>query len=240
MRAFIQQVYFVDVCAIGAMYADWFGYGEGVTNYLAVPDLPLDSEGDDLRPARRRDHERRTWPASRRSRTSSDEYFQKNVTECVAHSWYDGDWTRHPYEEETEPRPVHDYDARREVLVDQVAAVRRRGDAGGAAGAGAGRLRAVEHEPTMRWATKTLETAGKVAGTQLSPAILHSTLGRHAARMIRMRGHRRARAEAVGLLAENIGKGDTAHLQQARVPVGRAAGLRRSTRRRAGRCRTGS
>jgi hydrogenase large subunit len=42
---FVQQVYFVDVCAVAAMYADWFKIGGGVRNYLAVPDLPLDSKG---------------------------------------------------------------------------------------------------------------------------------------------------------------------------------------------------
>ena len=41
VQGFIQQVYFPDVCAIGAMYPDWLTYGKGVTNYLAVPDLPL-------------------------------------------------------------------------------------------------------------------------------------------------------------------------------------------------------
>ena len=34
-----------DVAAVGAMYPDWFGYGAGVTNYLAVPDLPTDTKG---------------------------------------------------------------------------------------------------------------------------------------------------------------------------------------------------
>src|SRR5512144_337452 len=42
---FVHQVYFPDVCAIGGMYADWAGHGAGVTNYLAVPDLPLDEKG---------------------------------------------------------------------------------------------------------------------------------------------------------------------------------------------------
>ena len=45
ISAFIEQVYVVDVCAVGAMYADWLGYGKGVTNYLSVPDLPLDRAG---------------------------------------------------------------------------------------------------------------------------------------------------------------------------------------------------
>src|SRR6266498_4351578 len=45
VKQFIEQVYFVDVCAIGAMYAEWLKYGSGVTNYLAVPDLPTDAAG---------------------------------------------------------------------------------------------------------------------------------------------------------------------------------------------------
>ena len=32
---------------IGAMYADWLGHGAGVTNYLSVPDLPLDKDAAD-------------------------------------------------------------------------------------------------------------------------------------------------------------------------------------------------
>jgi hydrogenase large subunit len=40
---FINEVYLVDVCAVAAMYPEWFKIGSGVTNYLAVPDLPLDS-----------------------------------------------------------------------------------------------------------------------------------------------------------------------------------------------------
>ena len=45
VRDFVQQVYVPDVIAVGAMYPEWLGYGAGVTNYLAVPDLPLDTAG---------------------------------------------------------------------------------------------------------------------------------------------------------------------------------------------------
>src|SRR5512145_57045 len=45
VSAFVQQVYFPDVAAVGALYAGWAQYGAGVTNYLAVPDLPLDTKG---------------------------------------------------------------------------------------------------------------------------------------------------------------------------------------------------
>ena len=41
---FVNQVYLLDVAAIGALYADWTGYGAGVTTYLSVPDMPLDTK----------------------------------------------------------------------------------------------------------------------------------------------------------------------------------------------------
>ena len=48
VKAFVEQVYLPDVAAIGAMYAPWLSYGAGVTNYLAVPDMPLNSAGTEF------------------------------------------------------------------------------------------------------------------------------------------------------------------------------------------------
>ena len=42
---FVKNVYLIDVAAVGAFYADWTKIGEGVTNYLSVPDIPLDTKG---------------------------------------------------------------------------------------------------------------------------------------------------------------------------------------------------
>ena len=42
---FVKNVYLIDVAAIGAFYADWTQIGAGVTNYLAMPDIPLDTKG---------------------------------------------------------------------------------------------------------------------------------------------------------------------------------------------------
>src|SRR5512141_468078 len=92
--AFVQRVYVPDVCAIGGMYADWLKYGAGVTNYLAVPDMPLDGKatafslpggtimGGDL-------------GTVKPIKTFGDAYFRENVTESIAHSWYEGDWQKH-------------------------------------------------------------------------------------------------------------------------------------------------
>ncbi len=57
--AFVKQVYLVDVCAVGAMYADWTKYGAGVTNYLCGAGHAHGPQGHGLQPARRLHHQRR-------------------------------------------------------------------------------------------------------------------------------------------------------------------------------------
>jgi hydrogenase large subunit len=222
MKAFIEQVYFVDVCAIGAMYADWLKVGAGVTNYLSVPDLPLDEKGvtfefpggtifdGDLT---------RVTPIT----TFGDPYFQKNVSESIAHSWYDGDWQRHPYEEDTVPK-YSKYDA--DGKYSWIKAPRFDGhvmQVGPLAQVLVGFAQG--HEPTKRWAVKTLTTAGKIAGATLTPAVLHSTLGRHAARMIRCCVLSELAGKHWSLLAENIGKGDTTIFNEPVFPKGEQQGF---------------
>jgi hydrogenase large subunit len=99
---FIQQVYLPDVCAVGAMYADWLPYGAGVTNYMASPDLPLDNTytsfdlpggtifGGDL-------------STVKAFKTFDDPYFTEGVTENTSRAWYEGDGSLHPWKGETVP-----------------------------------------------------------------------------------------------------------------------------------------
>lgn len=222
VHQFIEQVYFVDVCAIGAMYADWLGHGKGVTNYLSVPDMPLDTKGTQF-----------DFPGgtifngdlSKVTPISSfeDDYFRKNVSESIAHSWYDGDWQKHPWEEETVPKYTP-YDA--EKKYSWIKAPRFDGkvmQVGPLAQVLTGFAQG--HEPTKRWAVKTLETAGKVAGAQLTPAVLHSTIGRHAARMIRCGVISELAGKHWELLAENIGKGDTDIFNEPVFPKGEQQGF---------------
>ena len=139
VTAFVQQVYLPDVCAIGAMYADWLKYGAGVTNYLAVPDLPLDTKGTkfDLPGGTIFDGKLETYkPIS----SFQDPYFRENVSESIARSYYDGEWQKHPWEEETVPnggrvQPLG------EVLVVEVPAVPGAPDAGGPPRPGPDRVR---------------------------------------------------------------------------------------------------
>ena len=222
IQAFIQQVYFVDVCAIGAMYADWLTYGKGVTNYLSVPDLPLDSAGTQF-----------DFPGGvimngdlssvQEIRTFNEPFFKENVTESIARAWYDGDWTKHPYEEDTEPRYTSFEDNGK---YSWVKAPRFKGhpmQVGPLAQVLSGI--ALGHKPTVKWATKTLETAGSIAKTTLTPAVLHSTLGRHAARMIRTQIIAELAQKHWNLLVNNIAKGDTSIYNEPVFPKGEQRGF---------------
>ena len=136
----MQQVYLPDVCAIGALYPDWLGYGAGVTNYLAVPDLPLDAAGTkfDLPGGTIMNGDLTTFKPINTlpgRRTSRD-----NVTESIAHSWYEGDWEQHPYDEETVPKYTDFQDDGKYSWV-KAPRFNGRAHAGGPAGPGAGGLR---------------------------------------------------------------------------------------------------
>ena len=222
MSAFIQQVYFVDVCAIAAMYPEWLGYGAGVTNYLAVPDLPLDGKGTrfDLPGGTIFNGDLSTV---KEIKSFQDPYFKENVTESIAHSWYDGDWSKHPYEEETVPKYTKFDDSKKYSWVKAPRFQGKVMQVGPLAQVLVGF--ALGHELTKKWAVKTLETAGAVAKKQLTPAVLHSTLGRHAARMIRTCVISELAQKHWGLLAENIGKGDTAIFNQPVFPKGEQRGF---------------
>jgi hydrogenase large subunit len=222
MSAFIEQVYFVDVCAIAAMYPEWLGYGAGVTNYLAVPDLPLDTKGTkfDLPGGTIFNGDLATI---REIKSFDDPYFKDNVTESIARSWYDGDWTKHPFEEDTVPKYTKFDDSKKYSWVKAPRFEGKVMQVGPLAQVLAGY--ALGHEPTKRWADKTLETAGSVARMKLTPAVLHSTLGRHAARMIRTCVISEMAKKHWQLLAENIGKGDTAIFNEPVFPKGEQRGF---------------
>ena len=114
-KTFVQQVYIPDVLAIASFYKEWFGYGEGLGNFMAYGDFPSGSIND-----------------------PSDFFFPRGVilgrdlatvhpvdpgkiAEYVTHSWYEysvGDQaSRRPAEGETTsevlraetalPRPRH-------------------------------------------------------------------------------------------------------------------------------------
>jgi hydrogenase large subunit len=222
VKQFVQQVYFPDVCAVGAMYADWLGYGKGVTNYLATPDLPLDTKGTQF-----------DLPGGyimggnlggvHAFKGFADDEFRKGVEEDVTHAYYEGNEAKHPWKGETNPKYT---DWQEDGKYSWVKAPRFHGQpmqVGPLAQVLVGYAQG--HPLTRKWAGACLETAGKIAGKGLGPEVLHSTMGRHAARAIRCAMLADLAEKHWDMLVNNIAKGDLAIHNQPDFPSGTIEGV---------------
>ncbi len=94
-KRFVEQVYIPDLLAIAGLYPDWFTRGEGVGNFLvygSYPERSIDDPSSYTMPSgivRNRDLSR------------VEPFLPDSVTENVAHSWYEGSASRHPFDGET-------------------------------------------------------------------------------------------------------------------------------------------
>ncbi len=101
-KDFVDRVYVPDLLAVASFYKDWAGIGEGLGNYLAYGDFPLDTSGDP----------RRLWlPRGiilKKDLTTVHPVDQAKIAEYVSRSWYqyaEGDGqAKHPWDGETSPR----------------------------------------------------------------------------------------------------------------------------------------
>lgn len=219
---FVKQVYLPDVIAIGSMYPEWLAYGSGVTNYMAVPDLPLDSAGTqfDLPGGTIFDGDLGTLRTIDRF---GDEYFRDNVSESIAHAWYDGDWTRHPYEEETVPEYTDFQDDGKYTWVKAPRFDGQPMQVGPLAQVLVGY--ASDHEGIVHWLDFAVEQASALAGVKLGPQHLHSTLGRHLARAVRAAVISDLASKHWKLLADNIASGDIETWVEPVFPAGEIRGF---------------
>jgi hydrogenase large subunit len=219
---FVNQVYFVDVCAVAAMYPEWFKIGKGVNNYLAVPDLPLDSAGSSY-----------DLPGGyimngniggvHTFKTAADKDFRDGVSEDVAHAYYHGDKPLHPYKGVTDP-DFTGWDG--DQKYSWVKAPRFNG-----APMQVGPLAQVlvgfaqGHPLTKKYAVKAIETIGAVGHIQVTPGMLESTLGRHGARAIRCAMLGELAQKHLGLLIDNVAKGDYTVHNAPLFPSGEVEGV---------------
>jgi len=229
VATFVQQCYLPDVAAIAGFYPEWFGYGAGVTSYLAVPDLPLDEKLTrfDLPGGL-------IWNgAPELAQGMADwkgEFLRQNVTESIAHAWYEGSWAKRPFEEETVPKFTGEWRhgtaaPERYSFVKAPRIENKPVQVGPLAQVLVGL--ASGHEPTVRWTRAALAAVKAVHGIDLPPAKLHSTLGRHAARAIRCAVLAELAQKHWKLLVENVGKGDSRTFADpmARLPRGKLRGV---------------
>ncbi len=222
VRGFINNVYLVDLAAVGALYAEWLPYGKGVTNYLASPDMPLDAAatkfdlpggtimGADL--------------ASVEAITSlSDPRFKKSVQESIARGFYDGDWQKHPWESETVPA-AQDFDA--DGKYSWLKAPRFDGapmQVGPLAQMLVGYAQG--HEAIVTGVNGALDLISTIAGTKVGPDALFGTLGRHAARAVRCSLMADLTLKHWDMLVDNVGGGDLEIFNPPTFPKGEQKGV---------------
>lgn len=220
--SFVQNVYVPDVCTVAALYPDWFGYGAGVTNYLSVPDLPLDERSTQY------DLPGGFIPNGDLSKYrpitgQKDAAWRKGVTEDSERAWYKGGGPLHPWKGETEPN-FTDWQAdgkyswvkapRYEGVPAQVGPL-----ANVLCGYAAG-------NPLMtKWTDAALGKISSIAGVKATPAMLHSTLGRHGARAVRTAVLSELAIKHWQLLTDNVLKGDTTIFNQPEFPKGTIEGV---------------
>ncbi|WP_028581743.1 nickel-dependent hydrogenase large subunit [Desulfogranum japonicum] len=219
---FIKQAMFTDMAAVGANYADWTGYGAGVLNYFSVPDMPMDSKGTmyDLPGGYipNGDVSKFESIATHRENTLYDD-----IKESIKHAWYDGEWNRSPFEEDTEPNYTgYDYESKYSWVK---APTYRDKPAQVGPLANVLAMYLAGHGPTKGYVDAALQTVSKLAGTSVGIDALHSTIGRIAARVIRCAVLYDTMGVQWQALIDNIGKGDMATFNPPVFPSGEQRGV---------------
>ncbi len=220
---FVQQVYVPDVTAIAGMYSEWFKYGGGVTNYLAVPDLPLDtkSQNYDLPGGYIMNGD---VSSVKPFKTAADPIFRESVVEDTSHAYYENSKASlHPWKGETEPKFTDWHEDQKYTWVKAPRFQAKPMQVGPLAQVLVGYAQG--HPLTKKWTDAALDRISAVAGRKVGVADLHSTLGRHGARCIRAAMLSDLAIKHWELLVDNIGKGDTTIHNPPHFPSGTIEGV---------------
>jgi len=219
---FVQNVYVPDVCAVAGFYPEWFGYGKGVTNYLSVPDLPLDGKSTKF------ELPGGFIPNGDLSKMvpitgQKDERWRRAVTEDSAHAWYKSGGPLHPWKGETDPSFT---DWKEDGKYSWVKAPRYDGQPAQVGPLANVLVGYASGNPLMvKWTDAALAKISAIAGVKATPAMLHSTLGRHGARAVRTAVLSDLAVKQLALLTDNILKGDTTIYNKPEFPKGEIEGV---------------
>jgi hydrogenase large subunit len=218
---FVKNVYLIDVAAVGAFYADWTKYGAGVTNYLCVPDMPMDTKGTQF--ALPGGYiAGRDLAAFKPIKTFNDDYWVKGVEEATKHSWYEGSKPLHPYKGETKPQYTDFKEDGKYSWLKSPTFYGKPAQVGPLARVLC--MLAAGHEPTKKYATAALDTVSALAKTKVGLDAMHSTIGRHAARAVSCAVQVDMLADQWTALVNNIAKGDVATFNKPVFPKGEIMG----------------
>ncbi|MDR3737005.1 MAG: nickel-dependent hydrogenase large subunit [Acidobacteriaceae bacterium] len=225
LGSFIHNCYFVDVAAIAGSYPEWLSIGAGVNDFLSTPDLPLDTlgtrfmmpggyiPGGNLRAFKPISH-------------FGDTYFTDGVAESVKHSWYtykDGDAALNPWKGETTPSYTDFQDDGKYSWIKSPTFEGRPAQVGPIASVMAGI--AAGDKTTLAWVNHMGERVRSISGHSITPSALNSTMGRHAARVIRACVMYEALKSNWQMLIDNIGRGDMTTFNKPVFPSGEIMGV---------------
>ena len=219
---FVQQAYFVDACLLAASYPEWFRYGRGVANYLAVPDLPVDAKATqfDLPGGVIMDG---NLGSVRPVQNWRDEAIRAAVAEDVTHAWYLGEGPQPPWQGKTDPYYT---DFREDGKYTWVKAPRYNGhpmQVGPLANVLVGY--ASSHPLTRKWTDEAFKRISSLSGPNVTPEDLQSTMGRYLARAIRSAMLSDLALQHWQLLTANILKGDDTTYNPPKFPQHEIAGV---------------
>jgi hydrogenase large subunit len=145
------------------------------------------------------------------------------VKESIKHSWYEGDWNRHPWEEETVPKYTDFQENGKYSWVKSPTFKGKPAQVGPLANVLC--MYAAGHGPTKKYVDKTLALVSSLVGAKVGVGALHSTIGRIAARSVRcavlydtLKGQWQA-------LMDNIAKGDMTTYNRPEFPKGTQKGF---------------
>lgn len=215
-RDFVQKVYYPDLVTIASFYKDWFSHGAGVTNYLAVPEFAENTRntkfalpggtvyGGDLG----------TFKAIT---THQDAALIQGITEGVAHAWYEGSASLHPWDGETKPAYTDFQDNGKYTWCKSPRYNGKPMQVGPLAQVMA--AYATGH-PKVK---KLVDDATAKLGIGLKD--IHSTMGRLFCRGVRAHVMADYSLEYLDKLVANIGKGDTTYANHTEIPDGEYRGV---------------
>jgi hydrogenase large subunit len=212
---FVQEAYFTDACLLAASYPEWFRYGRGVANYLAIPDLPVDAQATkfDLPGGVVMDG---NLASVRPIQDWRDKAIRAAVAEDLTHAWYVGQGPQQPWKGTTDPYYT---DFREDGKYSWVKAPRYDGrpmQVGPISNVLVGY--ASGHELTRKWADAALTKISSTQRSKVTVDQIQSTLGRYLARAIRSAMLSDLALKHWKLLNDNILKGDTQIYNAPRFP----------------------
>ncbi|ADD67992.1 Cytochrome-c3 hydrogenase [Denitrovibrio acetiphilus DSM 12809] len=215
-RDFVKNVLYPDVLAIGSMYKEWFKYGRGVDNYLAIPEFPLDATMTkfDMSGGIIHDGDLKNF---RLLKDHKDEALINGTTESTKHAWYEDGKPKNPFQGETEPKySEFDPDGKytwckaprldgRAIQVGPVAQILASYAAGD------------KHVKTL------VDNAVSKIGITVND--LQSTMGRHVTRAIRSVIMADKSIKYLDMLIDNLAKGDNVYTNHVEMPMGEYQGV---------------